>query len=70
MVELVYEFDEKSYCECLKLRMFEKVTRPLKYASKIVLVHKHTSYNSIYMDTNTDHFIPLVLRVRGNKHHF
>ena len=30
MVELVYKFDKKSY-----LRMFEKVSRPLKYDSNI-----------------------------------
>ena len=41
--------------------MFEKVSRSLKYDS-IFLVHKH-----VYMDTNTDHFTPLVFRVRGNE---
>ena len=54
MVELVYKFDKKSYCECLK-----KVSRSLKY-SNIFFVHKH-------MDTSPDHFTPLALRVRGNK---
>ena len=36
VVELVYKFDEKSYCE-----MFEKVIRSLKYDSNIFFVHKH-----------------------------
>ena len=39
--------------------MFEKVSRSLKYDSNIFFVHKH-------MDTTTDHFTPLALRVRGN----
>ena len=42
--------------------MFEKVNRSLKYDSNIFFVHKH-----IYMDTTTDHFTPLALRVWGNK---
>ena len=49
------------------LRMFEKVSRSLKYDSNIFFVHKHI-YN--YMDTTTDHFTPLALRVRGNDTHF
>ena len=58
VVELVYKFDEKSYREC------EKVSRSLKYVRfKIIFVHKHIY---IYMDTNTDHFTPLVLHVRVN----
>ena len=54
MVELVNEFDEKSYHE-----MFEKVSRLLKYDSiffgpqTYIYGHQH------------DHFTPLVLRVRG-----
>ena len=44
-------------------RMFEKVSRSLKYDSKMFLVHKHIC---IYMDTTTDQFTPLVLRVRGD----
>ena len=39
--------------------MFEKVSRSLKYDSNIFFDHKH-----IYMDTTTDHFTPLALRVR------
>ena len=35
MVEVVYKFDEKL------LRMFEKVSRSLKYDSNIFFVHKH-----------------------------
>ena len=46
MVELVNEFDEKFYS-----RMFEKVSRSLKYDSNFVLVHKHT-------DTYNDRFTP------------
>ena len=46
--------------------MFEKVSRSLKYDSKIFLVHKHIY---IYVDTNTDHFTPLALHVRGNSLH-
>ena len=44
--------------------MFGKVNQSLKYDSNILLVHK---YIYIYMDTNTDHFTPLALRVQGNK---
>ena len=44
-------------------RMFEKVSRSLKYDSNIFFVHKHIY---IYMDTTTDHFTQLALRVRGN----
>ena len=39
------------------------MSRSLKYDSNIFFVHKHIN---IYMDTNTDHFTPLVLRMRGN----
>ena len=39
--------------------MFEKVSRSLKYDSNIFFVNKH-------MDTTTDHFTPLALRVQGN----
>ena len=46
--------------------MFEKVSRSLKYDSNIFFVHKHI-YIHIYVDTTTDHFTPLMLRVRGNK---
>ena len=35
------------------------VSRSLKYDSNFFFVHKH-------MDTTTDHFTPLALRVRGN----
>ena len=42
--------------------MFEKVSRSLKYDSNFFFVHKH-----IYMDTTTDHFTPLALRMRGKK---
>ena len=45
------------------LQMFEKVSRSLKYDSNFFFVHKHI--NILYMDTNTDHFTPLALRVRG-----
>ena len=41
--------------------MFEKVSRSLKYDSNIF------SSTNIYMDTTTDHFTPLTLRVRCNK---
>ena len=47
------------------LSTFEKVSRSLKYDSNFFLDHRHIY---IYMDTTTDHFTPLVLRVRGNKH--
>ena len=47
--------------------MFEKVSRSLKYDSNIFSVHKHNIYNIYYMDTTTNHFTPLALRVRGNK---
>ena len=40
--------------------MFEKVSRSLKYDSNFF------SSTYIYMDTTTDHFTPLALRVRGN----
>ena len=43
-------------------RMLENVSRSIKYDSTF-FVHKHTSV-PIY--TNTDHFIPLALPVRGN----
>ena len=49
MVELVYKFDEKSYRECLIAKVRFKL---------------FLSTNNIYIDTNTDHFIPLMLRVR------
>ena len=55
MVELVYKFDEKSYHKCLKR---------LKYEPKISFGSQ--TYIHIYMDTNTDHFTPLALRVWGN----
>ena len=42
--------------------MFEKV---LKYDSNFFFVHKHIYNIYIYMDTTTDHFTPLALRVRG-----
>ena len=45
--------------------MFEKVSRSLKYDANFFFVHKHIY---IYiMDTTTDHFTPLALRMRGNK---
>ena len=43
--------------------MFEKVSRSLKYDSNTFFIHKHIY---ICMDTTTDHFTPLALRVRGN----
>ena len=51
VVELVYKFDEKSTASV-------KLTDKVRF--KKFYVHKH-----VYMDTNTDHFIPLALRVRG-----
>ena len=39
MVELVFKFDEKYYCECLK-----KVSRSLKYDSNFFCIHIH-NYN-------------------------
>ena len=57
MVELVYKFDEK----------FEKVSRSLKYDANFFLFTNIYIYIYIYMDTTTDHFTPLALRVRGNK---
>ena len=48
--------------------MFEKVSRSLKYDSNFFFDHRHIYiYIYIYMDTTTDHFTPLALRVRGNK---
>ena len=50
--------------------MFEKVSRSLKYDSNIFFDHRHIYiyiYIYIYMDTTTDHFTPLALRVRGNE---
>ena len=50
------------------LRMFEKVSRSLKYDSNIFFVHRHIYiYIYIYMDSTVDHFTPLALHVRGNK---
>ena len=43
--------------------MFEKVSRYLKYDSNIFL---SINIYYIYMDTTTNHFTPLALRVRGN----
>ena len=40
--------------------MFEKVSRSVKYDSNIYI------NIIICMDTTTDHFTPLALRVRGN----
>ena len=50
------------------LSTFEKVSRSLKYDSNFFFDHRHiyNYYNNIYMDTTTDHFTPLALRVRGN----
>ena len=45
--------------------MFEKVSRSVKYDSNIFFVHKRIY---IYMDTTTDYFTPLALRVRGKKY--
>ena len=53
MVEQVYE---------VLPQMFEKVSRKLKYDSKVFLVHKHI----IPMDTN-NHFTPLTLCMWGNE---
>ena len=44
-------------------RMFEKVSRSLK---TIQTLFGPLTYLYIYMDTNTDHFTLLALRVRGN----
>ena len=49
------------------LRMFEKVSRSLKYDSNIFFDHKHIY---IYMDTTVDHFTPLALRVWGKYENF
>ena len=59
VVELVYKFDENSYRECLK-----KMSRSLNYDSK--MFWSINIYIHIYVDTNTDHFTLLVLRVRCN----
>ena len=56
VVELVYKFDEKSYRECLK--------RWVDRSSTIQFFFCPQTYS--YMDTNTDHFTPLALHVRGN----
>ena len=40
--------------------MFEKVSQLLKYDSNFF-------GPQTYMDTNTDHFTPLALRVQGNE---
>ena len=45
--------------------MFEKVSQSLKYDLKNIFGLQ----TYIYKDTNTDHFTPLVLRVRGNDIH-
>ena len=60
MVELVYKFDEKSYCECLKGESISKV------CFKYFFVHKHNNIIILYVDTTTDNFTPLALRVRVN----
>ena len=39
------------------------MSRSLKYDSNFFFNHRHIY---IYMDTTTDHFTPLALRVRGN----
>ena len=54
-----YKFDEKSYRECESIA---------KVRFKFFLVHKHIYIHTIYiyMDTNTNHFNPLTLCVRGN----
>ena len=54
MVELVYKFDEKSYCECLKGESISKVR--FKY------------FSNIYMDTRPDHLTLLALHVWGNNY--
>ena len=58
MIELVYKFDEKSYRRCLKSESIAKVR--FKFLESTNIMYK------IYMDTNTDHFTPLMLHVRGN----
>ena len=55
MVELVYIFDEKSYCECLK-----KGESIAQVQFKYFFVHKHT-YTGHH-----DDFTPLAPLVRGN----
>ena len=50
---------KKSYREYMK-----RWSRLLKYDSNFFLVHKHIN---MYMDTNTDYFIPLALCVWNTK---
>ena len=45
--------------------MFEKVSRSLKYDSKLFFCPQTYIYIYIYEDTKTNHFTPLALRVRG-----
>ena len=47
------------------LSRFEKVSRSLKYDSNFFSTTDIYIYIYIYMDTTTDHFTPLTLRVRG-----
>ena len=58
VVELVYKFDEKSYCECESIAKvwFKNCFGPQTYT----YIHGH----------HIDHFTPLALRVRGNKYKY
>ena len=58
MIELVYKFDENSYCVSSKGKSIAKVR------FKLFLDHKHINIY-IYMDTNPNHFTLLALRVWG-----
>ena len=62
VVELVYQFDKKSYHKCLH----EKVSRSL-YIHSTIQFFLSTNMYILYEDTNTNHFTPLTLRVQGNK---
>ena len=57
MVELVYKFNEKYYHK-VRFKFFWHTNIPI---SKPVYIY------IIYMDTNTDHIIPLAMHVRGKK---
>ena len=58
MVEIVYKFNEKSYRECLKGESIAIYNSNFLWSTNILYM---------YMETNSDHFIPLALCVRGNK---
>ena len=56
VVELVYKFDEKSYCKCLKGESISKVRFKIFFRPQT------------YMDTTTDHFTPLACGVIIKNH--